>query len=91
MTTNTDRLNVELGGDNAQLKSFYERILRITKEIEDLQSDRKEIFAEAKGAGFDVKLMKQAIKELKKGEAERKEEESMLPVYIEVLKSTNKV
>lgn len=64
-----------------QLRAFIERVERVEEEISALQDDRKEIFAEAKATGFDVKAVRTLIRLRKKDEAERQEEEAILDLY----------
>lgn len=64
-----------------QLKSVVERIERLEEEKKNITDDIKEVFAEAKGTGFDVKTIKQVIK-LRKMEAnELEEQEYLLDTY----------
>lgn len=64
-----------------QLRSFVERIERLTEEKAALQSDIKDIFAEAKSNGFDVKVIRLLIAERKLDEADREERDSLLELY----------
>ena len=64
-----------------QLKSFIERIERLEEEKKTIADDIKEVFAEAKGTGFDTKAMRSIIRLRKKDQAERQEEESILDLY----------
>jgi uncharacterized protein (UPF0335 family) len=68
-----------------QLRAFVERIENIEEEIKSLTEDKKEIFAEAKGEGFDVKILKEVIRIRKQDEDERQEHESLLEVYLHAL------
>jgi uncharacterized protein (UPF0335 family) len=70
-----------------QLRAFVERIEHIEEEIKALMDDKKEIFAEAKGEGFDVKILKEVIKIRKQDEKERDEKESLLDVYLHALET----
>jgi uncharacterized protein (UPF0335 family) len=64
-----------------QLKSFIERIERLEEDKRALSEDIKKVYAEAKGTGFDPKIMRQIIKIRKMDEEELDEEESLLDVY----------
>lgn len=64
-----------------RLRSLIERIERLEEEKKSLSSDVKDIFAEAKSAGFDVKVMRQIIKIRKQEPAEVEEQETLLDVY----------
>jgi uncharacterized protein (UPF0335 family) len=64
-----------------QLKSFIERIERLEEEKSALSGDIKEVYAEAKGTGFEPKIMRQIIKIRKMDKDEVDEEESLLDLY----------
>jgi uncharacterized protein (UPF0335 family) len=64
-----------------RLRSLVERIERLEEERKALGSDIKDIYAEAKSAGFDVKVLRQLISIRKKEAAEVEEQEAMLDVY----------
>ena len=68
-----------------QLRAFVERIEHIEEEIRSLTEDKKEIFAEAKAAGFEVKILKEVIRIRKQDQEERQEHESLLEVYLHAL------
>ncbi len=72
----------KVGGIAAdRLRSLIERIERLEEERKALGSDIKDIFAEAKSAGFDVKVMRQLLRIRKQEPAEVEEQESLLDVY----------
>lgn len=64
-----------------RLRSFVERVERLEEEKKALSSDIKDIFAEAKSAGFDVKVLRQLIKERKLEPSEVDQQETLLDVY----------
>jgi uncharacterized protein (UPF0335 family) len=64
-----------------QLRAFIERIERLEEEKKTISDDIKEVFAEAKGTGFDTKAMRTIIRLRKKDQAERQEEETILDLY----------
>ena len=68
-----------------QLKSFIERIERLEEEKKGIADDIRDVFAEAKGQGFDTKVMRQVIRLRKKDAAERLEEEALLDLYLHAL------
>jgi uncharacterized protein (UPF0335 family) len=68
-----------------QLKSFIERIERLEEEKAGIAGDIKEIYAEAKGNGFETKVMRKIISLRKKDHAERQEEEAILELYLQAL------
>jgi uncharacterized protein (UPF0335 family) len=76
----------ETGGVAAgQLRSFIERIERLEEEKKGISDDIRDVFAEAKGNGFDTKVMRQVIRLRKKEPAERQEEEAILDLYMHAL------
>ena len=68
-----------------QLKAFIERVERIDEDIADMKGDRKDVFAEMKGTGFDTKAVRRIIALRKKDKAEREEEEAILDLYMSAL------
>lgn len=67
------------------LRSFIERIERLEEEKKGIADDIREIYAEAKGNGFDPKVMRQVIKIRKMEEHDRKEQEALLDLYAHAL------
>ncbi len=68
-----------------QLKAFVERIERLEEEKAALASDIKDVYAEAKGNGFDIKVLRKIISLRRKDHAERQEEEAILELYMQAL------
>jgi uncharacterized protein (UPF0335 family) len=68
-----------------QLKSIVERIERLEEEKKTIAADIKEVYAEAKGNGFDTKILRKVISLRKKEATEREEEQSMLDLYMSAL------
>ncbi|MDB5473882.1 MAG: hypothetical protein JWP99_1185 [Devosia sp.] len=68
-----------------RIRSFVERIENIEAEIAELNEGKKEIFAEAKGEGFDIKIIKEIIKLRKQDESERDEHETLLDLYMKAM------
>lgn len=78
--------DIEVGGIAVdRLRSLIERIERLNEEKTALESDIRDIFAEAKGAGFDVKIMREIIKLRKQNAAERDENDFLLETYRKAL------
>lgn len=77
--------NSQGGIAGAQLRSFIERIERLMEEKAALAEDIKEVYAEAKGSGFDPKTMRQVIRLRKMEEHARKEQEALLDLYMDAL------
>jgi uncharacterized protein (UPF0335 family) len=68
-----------------QLRAFIERIERLEEEKQTISDDIKEVYAEAKGTGFDTKAIRTIIRLRKKDANERQEEEAMLDLYMAAL------
>lgn len=68
-----------------QLRAFVERIERMEEEKKAVSEDIKEIFAEAKGNGFDTKVLRTIIKIRKQDPNDRLEQESLLELYMAAL------
>jgi len=67
------------------LKSFIERIERLEEEKAALTADIREVYAEAKGQGFDTKIMRQVVRLRKLENADRQEQEAILDLYMSAL------
>lgn len=74
---------VGIAGD--RILSLIERIEHIEEEIKALTEGKKEIFAEAKGEGLDVKILKEILKLRKQDKDERDEHESLLDLYLHAI------
>ena len=68
-----------------EIRSFVERVEQLEEEIAGLNEGKKEVFAEAKGEGFDVKILKEIIKLRKLDQEERDEHETLLDVYMRAM------
>ena len=68
-----------------RLRSFVERIERLNVEVDALNADKKEIFAEAKGAGFIPKIMKMVIHARRQDPEDRKEQLDLFDTYMMAL------
>ena len=66
---------------------FVERIENIDTELQELSEQKKEVFSEAKGEGFDVKILKEIIKLRKQDQEERDERESLLDLYMRAMET----
>ena len=64
-----------------------ERIEQLDTELQELNEQKKEVFAEAKGEGFDVKVLKEIIKLRKQDQDERDEHETLLDVYMRAMEA----
>ena len=78
----TKQDDTEVGGIAAdRLRSFIERIERLEEEKKGIMDDIKDIYAEAKGTGFDTKIMRQIIRIRKMESNDRQEMEALLDLY----------
>lgn len=68
-----------------RLRSIIERIEHLEEEKKDLQSDIRDVFAEAKSAGFDVKAIRSVLKLRKMNAADRDEQEIIVEQYRKAL------
>lgn len=64
-----------------QLQSLITRIERLNEDADNIKSDIREVYAEAKGQGFDPKIMRAIVRLRKMGEHDRKEQEEILDLY----------
>jgi uncharacterized protein (UPF0335 family) len=67
--------------------AFVDRVERIHEKIKALNEGKKEVFAEAKGEGFDVKALKEILRLRKQEKNERDEQESLLDPYLRAMES----
>jgi len=70
---------------NAQLKSIIERIERLEEEKKGISDDIRDIYAESKGNGYDVKALRTVVRLRKLDPNERQEQESILESYLQAL------
>jgi uncharacterized protein (UPF0335 family) len=68
-----------------RLKSFVDRIERLEEERAALTADIREVYSEAKGTGFDTKIMRQVIRMRKLDKADFQEQEAVLDLYLSAL------
>ena len=66
--------------------SFIERVEHIDEEVKALNEGKKEVFAEAKGEGFDVKVLKEILR-LRKQDKDQRDEDSLLDLYLRAMES----
>ena len=74
-------MNDVAGEAGVRLRSFIERIERLEEEKSTLSEDIKEVYSEAKGTGFDIRIMRQIIRLRKMEAGDRSEMEEILDVY----------
>ncbi len=70
-----------------RIRSFVERVENLDTELQELNEQKKEVFAEAKAEGFDVKILKEIIKLRKQDKDERDEHETLLDLYLRAMES----
>lgn len=76
----------DVGGIAAdRLRSFIERVERLEEEKTALTADIREVYAEAKGVGFDPKIMRQIVRLRKMDSQDRQEQEAILELYRQAL------
>ena len=68
-----------------RLRSFIERIERLEEEKAAIMEDQKEIYAEAKGEGYDTKILRQVVRIRKMDRADRQEQEALLELYLSAI------
>lgn len=78
----------DIGIPGGRIRSFVERIENLDAELQEINEQKKEVFAEAKGEGFDVKVLKEIIKLRKQDEDERDEHETLLDLYMRAMESS---
>jgi uncharacterized protein (UPF0335 family) len=74
-----------------QLRTIVERIENIEEEIKELTEAKKELYLEAKGNGFDVKILREVIRVRKQDQKERDEQETLVEVYLQAIKGASSV
>lgn len=84
--TDEIKTTTEVGGvDSGRLTSYFDRIERLEEEVKGLRGDIREIFAEAKGNGFDPKVMRKVLQLRRMNPADRAESEFLLDAYKQAL------
>jgi uncharacterized protein (UPF0335 family) len=68
-----------------RLRAFVERVERLEEEKAALMADIKEVYAEAKGVGFDIKILRRIISLRKLDKSDRQEQEELLDIYMRAL------
>ena len=78
---------IGISGD--RIRSFIERIEHIDEEVKGLNEGKKEAFAEAKGEGFDVKVLREILRLRKLDREDREEHESLVDLYLRAMESAS--
>ena len=68
-----------------QLKAFIERVERLEEEKKAIADDIRDVYAEAKGSGFDVKALRVIVRLRKQDTDERREQQAILETYMHAL------
>lgn len=76
---------VGIAGD--RIRSLVERVEHLEAEVQALNEQKKDVFAEAKGDGFDVKVLREIIRLRKQDKDERDEHETLLDVYMRAMET----
>ena len=86
-----DDASFDAGGDvltataQGRLKTIIERLERLEEDKQAVMTDMKEVFAEAKGEGYDVKVLRKVLLVRKQDKAKRQEEEAIMYLYLSAL------
>ncbi|MGJ0393024.1 MAG: DUF2312 domain-containing protein [Methylocystis sp.] len=73
------------GVDGGHLRAFVERIEKLDEEIGALRDDVRDVYAEAKGTGFDPKIIRKIVSLRRVDKHKRQEEEEILDLYLSAL------
>ncbi len=68
-----------------RLKSFIERVQRLEEDKATVSADLKEVYAEAKGEGFDTKILRKVVRLIKQDKVKRQEEEALIDLYLSAI------
>jgi uncharacterized protein (UPF0335 family) len=82
-----DSSSIEILNSTAQgrLKTIVERIERLEEDKAAISGDLKEVYLEAKGEGFDVKILRKVVRLRKQDKAKRQEEEALVDLYLSAI------
>lgn len=82
MADDASNIDVLTASAQAQLKTVIERIERLEEDKAAVMADLKEVYAEAKGNGYDTKILRKVIRLRKQDKAKRQEEEALIDLYL---------
>ena len=85
MADDSSSIDVLNSTAQSQIKSIIERVERLEEEKTEVMNQIKEVFAEAKGNGFDVKILRKVIRLRKQDRAKRQEEDAILELYLHAI------
>ena len=81
----SDNVDVITAAAAERLKGFIERVERVEEDLDGLKEDRKEIYSEAKGEGYDTKVVRKIVRLRKMDRARRQEEQAILDLYLSAI------
>jgi len=85
MADDSSSIDVLNSAAQSQLKSVIERIERLEEDKAAVSADLKEVYLEAKGNGFDVKILRKVVRLRKQDKAKRQEEEALVDLYLSAI------
>jgi uncharacterized protein (UPF0335 family) len=85
MADDSSNIDVLNSAAQSQLKSVIERIERLEEDKAAIAADLKEVYLEAKGNGFDVKILRKVVRLRKQDKAKRQEEEALIDLYLSAI------
>ncbi|MBO9502046.1 DUF2312 domain-containing protein [Brevundimonas sp. A19_0] len=84
-TPDTPSPDVLTATAQGRLRTIIERLERLQEDADAIAGDMKEVFAEAKGEGYDVKVLRKVLRARKQDKAKRQEEEAIFDLYLSAL------
>ncbi|MEY3259644.1 MAG: hypothetical protein RJA87_2670 [Pseudomonadota bacterium] len=85
MADDSASVDVLNGAAQTRLRTIIERVERLEEDKAAVMNDMKEVFAEAKGEGFDVKILRKIVRLRKQDRAKRLEEEALIDLYLSAI------
>ena len=85
MPEDTASIDTLDGSAQGRLRSLIERIERLEEDKAAVQADLKEVYAEAKGEGFDAKILRKVVRLRKQDQAKRQEEAALIDLYLHAI------
>ena len=85
MADDSASVDVLNGAAQTRLRTIIERVERLEEDKAAVMNDKKEVFAEAKGEGFDVKILRKIVRLRKQDRAKRLEEEALIDLYLSAI------
>jgi uncharacterized protein (UPF0335 family) len=85
MADDSASVDVLNGAAQTRLRTIIERVERLEEDKAAVMNDMKEVFDEAKGEGFDVKILRKIVRLRKQDRAKRLEEEALIDLYLSAI------